>query len=343
MSQENRLNFGVHVNNRAAVFLPDYSIGQLLDLAVEAEELGYQLVWLGDSMLAKPRYDPIVTFAAIAARTRTIRLASGILQSHLRNPVVLALEWATLDIISRGRTLLGLGVGAASPELTQKECEVAGFPKRLRGKVFEESIDALKALWTQETATFEGTHFVFREVTLGYKPVQKPHPPIWIAAGGYNPQQPGTGPFGYHVASEAGQFRGAFERVARLADGWMTTQATPEEYAETYARIERTAKEKYGRPAGAIHPAMDFWINVGANKQAARDEAKWILENYHQMPMDDETLERWVIYGNAEECIQRLVEFEAVGVRTLKLDLAVKNQRQQMHRIAQEIIPAFRG
>ena len=135
-----RLNFGLYANNRASVFLPGFSMEELLDLAVEAEDLGYHSLWVGDSMLAKPRYDPIVTLTAIAARTRNIKVATGILQPHLRNPVVTALEWATLDIVSRGRTIMGVGPGAGPPQLLSKECEVAGFPRRVRGKVFEECL-----------------------------------------------------------------------------------------------------------------------------------------------------------------------------------------------------------
>lgn len=202
----------------------------LLDLAVEAESLGYHSVWLGDRLLSSPRYDPIVTLAAIAARTRSIRLGTAILQNHMRNPVVLALEWGTLDTISGGRTILGLGLGGGKPETIARDCEVAGFPKTQRGKIFEEGIEVLKALWTEESVTFEGKFYRLRDVALGYKPVQKPHPPIWVAAGYYNPVEPGTGPTGYHVPADAGKFRGPLERVARLADGWLTEAATPTEY-----------------------------------------------------------------------------------------------------------------
>ena len=170
MSGAPRLNFGLYANNRASVFLPDFSMERLLDLAVEAEELGFHSVWVGDSLLAKPRYDPIVTLTAIAARTKNIKLATGILQPHMRNPVVVALEWATLDIISKGRTIMGVGPGAGSPELLSKECEVAGFERRIRGKVFEECLEVLKALWTRDSVDFEGRHYRYRDVSLGYKP-----------------------------------------------------------------------------------------------------------------------------------------------------------------------------
>ncbi len=145
----------------------------------------------------------------------------------MRNPVVLALEWGTLDTISGGRTILGVGIGGGRPETIAKDCEVASFSKTQRGKVFEEGLEVLKTLWTQESVSFEGRFYQLRDVALGYKPVQKPHPPIWVAAGYYNPREAGTGPTGYHVPADAGKFRGPFERVARLADGWISEVQPP--------------------------------------------------------------------------------------------------------------------
>jgi alkanesulfonate monooxygenase SsuD/methylene tetrahydromethanopterin reductase-like flavin-dependent oxidoreductase (luciferase family) len=341
MSRSTTMNFGVYLNNRASVFLSDFPMGRLLDLAVEAEELGYHSVWLGDSMLAKPRYDPTVTFAAIAARTKTVKLATGIFQPHLRHPVQVALEWATLDIISGGRTILGVGIGAGRPELLAAECEVAGFPRRRRGRVFEESIEAIKRLWTEETVSFKGEHYSFADVTLGYKPVQKPHPPIWIAAGQYKPRNKEHYRHGYYDPKQAGTYSGPFERVARLADGWLTACATPDEYRDTYETIRRAAVEKHGRPADAIHPALDIWINVNSDKKAAREEGKWMLENYHRIAVDEETVERWLVHGTPEECVNRLKALERSGVGTLEMVLAAKDQAAQMRRIARDIFPAF--
>ena len=108
------MNFGIYLNNRAAVFLPDYTLDELLALGVEAEELGYHSVWLGDRLLSSPRYDPIVTLAAIGART-----------------------------------IMGLGLGGGRPDTIAKDCAAVGIPKRHRGKVFEEGIEARHSAKTQ--------------------------------------------------------------------------------------------------------------------------------------------------------------------------------------------------
>src|SRR5438067_2883749 len=157
------LKIGIAVNNRAAVVLGErYSLEKLLDLAVLAEELEFDYVTVGDSILAKPRYMPIPVLCGIAARTRRIELMSFILQPHLRNPVMLAKDWTTLDVLSGGRSAFGVGLGTGEPGLVEQEYELVGIPKARRGKAFEEAITIVKRLWTEERVTYEGSIFSVR-------------------------------------------------------------------------------------------------------------------------------------------------------------------------------------
>ena len=129
-----RPRFGVYVNNRAAVFMGEaFSLDRLLDNAVMAEESGLDFVSVGDSIIAKPRYTPIPVLAAISARTHRVGIGTGILQPHMRNPVLLAQDWATLDVISGGRTLLGVGLGTGDPAAIAREYELVGITKQRRG------------------------------------------------------------------------------------------------------------------------------------------------------------------------------------------------------------------
>src|SRR6266536_415911 len=170
--------YGVYVNNRAAVFMGDaFSLDRLLDNAVIAEQVGLDFVSVGDSITAKPRYTPVPGLSAIAARTKRVGLATGILQPHMRNPALLAQDWATLDVISGGRTVLGVGLGTGDPASVAREYDVVGIPKQRRGKAFDESIQLLKRLWTEESVTFEGDVFRLTDVCPGYRPIQRPHPP----------------------------------------------------------------------------------------------------------------------------------------------------------------------
>ena len=148
------LTLGVAVNNRAAVVLGErYTFESLLDLAVLAEDLGFDYVTVADSILAKPRYMPLPTLAGIAARTRRIELMSFILQPHLRNPVLLAKDWTTLDVLSGGRTALGVGLGTGAPADVEREYQLVGISKARRGKAFEDAIEIIKRLWTEEKVT----------------------------------------------------------------------------------------------------------------------------------------------------------------------------------------------
>lgn len=334
------IEFGIYVNNRAAVFLEEfYSLNGLLDAAVVAEERGFDFVSVGDSILAKPRYMPIPVLSALATRTSRIKLATGIIQPHMRRPIVFAQDWATLDILSGGRTVLAVGLGTGDPEMVKKEYEVVGIPKRKRGVAFEEAIELVKRLWTEEEVTYDGQIFQYRDVALGYTPAQHPHPPIVIACGGYVPKEPGTGPNDFYSPETAGTFHGPFERVARLGDGWITGIITPEEYARTLRFIRNIAHDRYDRELGAgFHTALNCFINVNTSVEAARSEGVSFLEQYHRRPFDDETVERWLIYGSPERCAERITAYIDAGVTAFQFVIVAHDQIEKIHAIADEVL-----
>src|SRR5688572_14453544 len=243
-----RPRYGVYVNNRAAVFMGEaFSLNRLLDNAVMAEEAGLDFVSVGDSITAKPRYTPLPVLAAVAARTHRVGIGTGILQPHMRNPVLLAQDWSTLDVISGGRTLLGVGLGTGDPTAIAREYELVGIPKHRRGKAFDETIQLLKRLWTEESVTFDGDVYHLEEVGIGYRAAQQPHPPILIACGGYVPKRAGFGPNDFYTESTVGTFTGPFERVARLGDSWITGIVTADEFRQAPRRAP--ARDRHTRRA----------------------------------------------------------------------------------------------
>lgn len=333
------------MNNRAAVFLGErYGLEQLLEAAALAEELGFDFVSVGDSILAKPRYSPIPVLAAIAGRTRRLGLATGILQPHMRNPVLLAQEWATLDVLSGGRTTLGVGLGTGPAELVAREYEVVGIPRRRRARAFDEAIQLVKRLWLEEQVTFEGTVFRCREVSIGFRPLQSPHPPVVIACGGYVPTRPGVGPNDFFTEERAGTYHGPFERVARLGDGWITGIVTPEEYARAWSLIRQIAQERHGRRLAAdFRRVLNCFIHVNADPKAARREAVSLLQAYHRLPFDDETVERWTIYGPPERCAERMAAYVEAGVTAFQLVIAAQDQLAQIRAIAEQVRPLLKA
>src|ERR1700758_5612558 len=126
------LEFGVNLNNREPLIAPDYDLAMLLDLSEVVEEHGFDSVWVGDSLFSKPRFEPISLLSAISQRTTRVRLGTACMVTSTRNPLYLALEWATLDVVSGGRTVLGAGLGNPE-EGVEREFRALGLDYARRG------------------------------------------------------------------------------------------------------------------------------------------------------------------------------------------------------------------
>lgn len=333
---------GIYINNRAVVFLGEEADAAALPrLARDAEQAGFAFVAVGDSVLAKPRLSPIPTLAAIAGATERIALTTGILQPHLRSLPLLAQEWATLDLISGGRTTLGVGLGTGPRELVDAELALAGLTRARRARAFEEAIAALRLLWAGP-ASFAGEVYRFDGLDIGYRPAQAGGPPISIASGGYVPRVAGHGPNDVHSAATAGTFTGPLHRVGRLGDGWITGMATPAEWRAGWEQIVAAAQEA-GRDVehAGFERRLNCCMRVDADAAGGRERAKAFLEAYHRLPMDEQTLDRWLISGPAEACAERLASYVEAGVSSFQLVLADADQRGQLERIAASVLPAL--
>ncbi len=334
---------GVYVNNRAAVFGGDrFGLGDLIDLARRAEKLGFDFVSVGDSVLAKPRWSPVVTLAAVAAATETVGLSTGILQPHLRHPVLLAQEWATLDTLSGGRTAMGVGLGTGPPELVDAELALVGLDRRRRARAFEESVEAIKALWAGDGVDFEGRIYRLDDVTIGLRPAQRPGPPVLMAAGVYVAPQRGYGPNDTFDESRAGTFTGRWDRVARLGDGWITGMATPAELRAGHQSIGAEAEQIGRELPAAFDVRVNLFLLVADDPAAARAEGAAFLESYHRRPMDDSSVDRWLVCGPAEACARRLIAYAEAGATSFQCVLASLDQRGQLERTAEELLPRLR-
>jgi probable F420-dependent oxidoreductase len=178
----------------------------MIHIAKAAEAAGLKSVWTGEHVVlpdprvpaspvdpGTPLLDPAVALSHIAARTERLRLGTGIIILPQRNPLVLAKELASLDVVSKGRLIFGLGAGYLEPEF-----RALGAPFEDRGAVTDESIEVLKAMWTMEKPAYHGRFFSFSGIDAYPRPVQKPHPPIVIG----------------------GMSRSAARRTTRYGDGW---------------------------------------------------------------------------------------------------------------------------
>src|SRR2546428_8404787 len=168
--------FGVLIPTREAVMSGRPETGPLLAMAERAEAAGFDSVWIGDSLTARPRDEPLTLMSAIAARTRRVRIGTGVLLPALRNPVVLAHVVGTLDRIAEGRVILGVGIAADTPAI-RKEFAAASVPwERRVGRVLE-TLEICRALWSRDHVSFHGKHFTLDDVTLEPKPPRAGGPP----------------------------------------------------------------------------------------------------------------------------------------------------------------------
>jgi probable F420-dependent oxidoreductase len=264
-------------------FGPDAGPDALLEVARLAEELDYDSLWAIERLLypvnPKAPYpatadgslplayrrslDPLATLAYLAAATSRVRIGTSIINLPYHNPVLLARELSTIDVLSQGRLNIGLGVGW-SPD----EFEAVGVPMRERGRRAEEALQVIEAIWRDNPVEFEGRYFRVPESFFDLKPVQKPRPPIYMAA--YTPV--------------------TMDRVARLADGWIPSGVPVGAMEQMFAAIKQGAAEAGRDPSSlklivganiAFHPAPlgeDRPIFAGSAEQIEADiVAAWQL------------------------------------------------------------------
>ena len=331
---------GVYVNNRAAVFGGDrFGLDDLVALARRAEECGFAFVSVGDSVLAKPRWSAIVTLAAVAEATDSIGLATGILQPHLRHPVVVAQEWATLDALSGGRTALGVGLGTGPPELVDAELALVGLDRRRRARAFTEAIEVIKALWADDGVDYDGRVYQLQDVSIGLRPAQRPGPPVLIAGGVFVASERGFGPNDVFDEARASTFVGRWDRVGRLGDGWITGMATPAELRAGRESIAAAAQAAGRDLPETFDVRVNLFLLLGDDPAAARAEGAAFMEDYHRRPMDAASIDRWLVCGPAEACAERLGAFAAAGATSFQCVLATVDQAGQMERVAAELLP----
>src|ERR1700682_5180064 len=178
-----RLRIGLGLPNRGALFGVT-TVSEMVELAALADRTeGLDSVWVSDSLLAKPRPEAITLLAAMATRTERVTLGTACLASFpIRDPILLATQWATLDQLASGRTILAVCSGLVEQSGAQVEAELYGVSNAHRIGRLEEGIDVLRLLWTQNDVSYQGRHFHLDHVTVEPKPLQKPCPTIWIAA-----------------------------------------------------------------------------------------------------------------------------------------------------------------
>lgn len=259
-----------------------------LDELPRVEEMGFDSVWTPEHILFYgPTLDATVTLGAYAAKTKRIKLGTAILLMPLRHPTIVAKAVSTIDVISGGRVLLGIGVGGEFP----KEFEATGVPVAERGARTNEAIRVVKQLWSEDNTSFHGRWTNFDGVTMHPKPPQPGGPPIIVA----------------------GRSQAAMRRAARLGDGYMPYLFTADRYAAAKQTIEQEAAGR-DRDLSSFHWCLYQFTSVAATHAEAHERA--VARLSRQYNQDFSTIaERYAAIGTTEQVVERLRAFAAAGVR----------------------------
>ena len=331
-------SFGLILANRAVV-LGAVTVRDLLGLAAQGESAGvFDAVWVGDSLLAKPRLESVTLLSALAGATSKVRLGVGCMATFVhRHPVMLAHQWASLDVLSGGRAWLAVCLGGPSEANAAQAAEhaVMGIASAERIGRLEEGIVVLRRLFHEKNVTHEGRFYRFQGVTLEPRPVQQPCP-IWIAS---NPT--GLTWKGGASASEAVIER-SFRRVARHADGWMTNKLSPAEFSAQFGRIRAMAREE-GRDPAALGSALYHNLHVNEDRSKALEESKKFLDAYYTANFSAKFVEQWTVAGSPRQCVDELRAYFDAGVGHMALRLTSWDQAGQFKRFLHEVAPAFGG
>lgn len=292
--------------------------GLVIRLAQRVEEAGLDSVWVGDSLIAKPRLEPLTTLAAVAAVTERVRLGTAVLLMALRNPVLLAQSMATVDLISRGRLIIAAGAGGAFNQEQQQEWKVAGVQASRRASRLEEMVKILKGLGSGEPFDFQGRHFDLNAVTMMPRPVQADGIPILLAC---------------HWRGQAREAQA--ERAARLADGIISISDTPEEYSQLVQKVGAQRAE-LGKESAAWESAMYLTVNMKQDRVRAQAEAERYLLGYYGSEIWGD---RWGPFGDPARVKDRLQAYAEAGAQTLIVRFASYEPERQFETFLEKVAP----
>jgi len=271
------VEFGVLIPTREAVMSGRPETAPLLAMAERAEAAGFDAVWIGDSLIARPRHEPLTLLAAVAGRTRRVRLGTGVLLPALRNPVVLAHIVGTLDRAAEGRVILGVGIAADNPSI-RKEFAAAGVPFERRVGRFLETLEICQALWRRNNVSFRGKHFTLEDVTMEPKPQRPGGPPLWIGGSGPTALREAarfdawfpTGPNVEFFAEHFPRVQAAARAAGRVPDAEQRLNTFLETYYAAPARTILARQATYAGPIEGCAEWLQRWIDAGASHLALR-------------------------------------------------------------------------
>ena len=293
--------------NPAPQIQPEY----VTTIAKKCEAMGLHSFWVIDR-IAYDNLEPLTVLAAAAAVTEKIRIGTSVFLAGLRHPALLAKTVATLDFLSRGRVTLGVGFGSRENDFTAVEVPFKG-----RGSRAEETLGLVKRLWTEEAVTHRGKFFQVEKLTIGPRPIQSPHPPIWMG----------------------GSADVVLKRAARFADGYICGSSAIPEFPSLWEKISGFAISA-GRDPAKIEKAGLTFMAIDENKSKAVEACAAYLQRYYgKVRMD---VEKNLLVGAPEACAERIDTFFSKGLDTLIIGTARADLRQ-LDLLGEKVLPLLKN
>jgi alkanesulfonate monooxygenase SsuD/methylene tetrahydromethanopterin reductase-like flavin-dependent oxidoreductase (luciferase family) len=316
-----RTRFTLSLPNRG-VLLGLLTVPQLLDAAAAAEASGlFDTVAIGDNLLEKPRVEAVALLGALAARTQRVRLHVGCLSTFiLRDPILFAIQWASLDVISNGRMEVSVCIGGGD----QGELRPYGVRRIDRVPRLLETLSVVRRLWCEDHVTVAGRFHRFEDVTILPKPVQA-RPPVYLA----NAPDPTAAP---------ALVDRMLRRALRYADGWHPTGLTPEQFRVLRIRLETLAAAE-GRDLGNFSVGCGSLVNIQTEATRARHEAEEYVRRYWPNTYGPHSFDR-LIAGPPAAVAQGILEYWDAGCRRISVRIGGANYEAQMPLLLREVMPA---
>lgn len=306
-----------------AILLEGHSnkdLSLIFTLAQKAEKSGLNSVWVGDSLIAKPRLEPLSTLAALAMETDRVKLGTSVLLAPLRHPVQLAQTAATVDFLSNGRLILGMGVGGAFNEPQKNEWSSIGVSPKERGGRMTEIVQICRQLWTEKVTSFKGRYFYLENVAIEPKPINPLGIPMLLAC---------------HYATGS---KTQYQRAAYFGDGVMGISDTPDQYKQTLTEVEQyRAEQGYGR--NKLKTAFYMTININRDKIMAWQEADTFIRRYYGQNF---WAEKWGPFGPPEEITKRILEYFESGAQEIIVRFASMDPLKQILSFIEQVVPAVK-
>lgn len=321
LTLDTRLRIGIQTIHRrtepaTAAWQP--RIDELVALVELVDRCGYDSLWTGDHVsFAMPILDPLLQLAQAAVVSRRLTLGTSVYLLPLRHPAPVAKQVATLDHLTEGRLIFGVGVGGEFP----KEYEVCGVPHNERGARLAEGVAVLRKLWTGEKVSHTGRFYgPFTDVPMRPPPRQAGGPPLWFA----------------------GRTDAALRRIGRIGDGYLSYVVTPDMYSTALAKIDDAAAQA-GRQPGRFGTGHLLFARLDDTYEHALDRATETLSVRYAMDFRKPAM-RYCALGTPAQVAERIREFHAAGLRHVILDLLgpYEQRNAQIEQFAAEAMPLLR-